>query len=60
MSYHCSLDHVSLFQPHFLILLAFLFCCTQVLMNVGRSTENALHLFEWRISLEDLRRDVLK
>lgn len=29
-------------------------------MNVGRSTENALHLFEWRISLEDLRRDVLK
>lgn len=55
MSYHCFLDHVSLFQPHFLILLAFLFCCTHVLMNVGCSTENALHLFEWRISLEELK-----
>lgn len=29
-------------------LLVFLFCCTQVMMNVGCSTENALHLFEWR------------
>lgn len=56
MSCDCFLDNVYPFQPHFLLLLPFLFWCVEVIINVGCSTENVFHLFERRISPEELKR----